>query len=223
MDSVTTGLAILGGRTTRVVTTNSGLVFLEDLSGSGPTGPPGPEGPAGTVDTSQFYTKAQADVLLAFKQHLVVSTAGSGTEVWDSIGQMVRRLVAGSGITLSLDANGNIVVNATGSSSGIPSTIAEFSSSAILLKTPVTASMSLTANTMIANESQCDIVRGNFFLTAGNSAASLLGTTEVSVSCASDQLGLTALRIRNRTNQQGIVVETGTSASELVLINNSGA
>ena len=69
MDSVTTGLSILDGRTTRVVTT-SGLVFLEDLSGSGPqgpAGPAGPEGPAGTVDTTQFYTKSQADILLAFK------------------------------------------------------------------------------------------------------------------------------------------------------------
>ena len=87
MDSVTTGLSILDGRTTRVVTTSSGLVFLqdlsgrrgtgasgrttrvvttnnglvllEDLSGSGPQGPPGPEGPPGTVDTSQLDTMTQ--------------------------------------------------------------------------------------------------------------------------------------------------------------------
>ena len=70
MDSVTTGLSILDGRTTRVVTTSSGLVFLEDLSSNGPQGPPGPtgpEGPAGSVDTSQIYTKSQTDILLAFK------------------------------------------------------------------------------------------------------------------------------------------------------------
>ena len=70
MDSVTTGLSILDGRTTRVVTSNSGNVFLEDLSGSGPqgpTGPSGPAGPAGTVDTSQIYTKTQMDIMRALR------------------------------------------------------------------------------------------------------------------------------------------------------------
>ena len=87
------------------------LVKLEDLSGSGPAGPPGVAGPAGddgTVDYSNIYTKQEVDTRLLFKQQLVSSTSGTGTEVWDS--GMVRRLVAGSGVTLSLDANENIVV-----------------------------------------------------------------------------------------------------------------
>ena len=133
-------------RGTRLRTQN-GLVRLDQLSGSGPQGPAGPSGPAGpagTVYTSQFYTKAQADVLLASKNHLISSTAGSGTEVWDSANNMIRRLVAGTGTTLTLDANGNIVVTATGGSGGIPSTIATFTSSSIIHKEPTTCNRGLT-------------------------------------------------------------------------------
>ena len=112
MDSVTTGLSILDGRTTRAVT-SSGLVFLEDIGGD--------------TDLSGYYTKqevdqrrASIDTQLLFKQHVISSTPGSAMEVWDSTNNLVRRLVAGSNVTLTLDANGNIVLDSTDSSE-IPS------------------------------------------------------------------------------------------------------
>ena len=133
MDSVTTGLSILGGRATRVVSTN-GLVFLEDLSGSGPTGPPRPEGPPGTVDMSQFYTKTQTNGLLAYKQKLLASTSGSGTVLFNN--GLLRRLVAGTIAALSNNSSDDVSTDNAGSSGGIPSTIAEVTSTTIIQKCP---------------------------------------------------------------------------------------
>ena len=68
MQSPTLGLMIWDGNT-RVRTATSGLVRLDQLSGSGPEGqgPPGEkgdQGDPGTVDTSNVYTKLQTDFAL---------------------------------------------------------------------------------------------------------------------------------------------------------------
>ena len=89
------------------VRTANGLVRLDQL-GANP-------------DLSGVYTKSEVDTRLLFKQHVISSTSGTGTEVWDSTANMVRGLVAGTGVTLSLDASGHIIVDSTGSSSGNPS------------------------------------------------------------------------------------------------------
>ena len=85
-DQVAAGLVILDGGIRVRRSDPPSLVRLEDLSGSGPQGPQGadgPLGPPGTVDTSQFYTKAQLDILLAFKTTSYIPPLGW---VW-SVGQ----------------------------------------------------------------------------------------------------------------------------------------
>ena len=73
------GFNVLPG-STRVRTHNSGLVRLDQLSGSGPAGPEGPAGPQGpAVDTSQYYNKATMDIMLGFKEDNIVSTPGTCT------------------------------------------------------------------------------------------------------------------------------------------------
>ena len=153
MDSVTTGLSILDGRTTRVVT-SSGLVFLEDIGGD--------------TDLSGYYTKqeinqrrASIDTQLLFKQHVISSTPstpGSAIEVWDSAASMVRRLVAGTNISLTLDAHGNIIVGSTGSS-GSPSTVATFDATGINLSAVTTAS-TLNAYMITAGIVRCSTSEG---------------------------------------------------------------
>ena len=90
--------------------TENGLVRLDELGGD--------------TDLSGYYNKqeidqqrALVDAQLLFKQHVVSSTPGAAgsTEVWDTATNMVRRLVEGKGVTLSIDANGNIVIDSTGS------------------------------------------------------------------------------------------------------------
>ena len=51
----------------------------------------------------------------------------------------------------------------------------------------------------------------------------ILGTTEASIVCSDDALGLTAVRARNRSNEQGVIVETGTAEADLVLKNSTGS
>ena len=75
MDSTTLGITVLGGDTR--VRTNGQLIRLEDLASTpgppglqgekgdqGIQGEPGQDGADGTVDTSNFYNKAQVDFLL---------------------------------------------------------------------------------------------------------------------------------------------------------------
>ena len=54
---MTTGMRILDGEATLVRNSDGSLVELEDLGG-------------GNTDTSQFYTKGEFDIRLAFEQHL---------------------------------------------------------------------------------------------------------------------------------------------------------
>ena len=133
MDAVTTGLAILDGRTTRVLTSTDGLVLLENLSGSGPAGPAGPAGPPGDpVDTTQFYTKTNTTAILTLKQDNLIHTPGSGTVLFNN--GLLRRLISGTGLTFTLDNNDNIILTATGSGAGgIDPTIATFTASQINL------------------------------------------------------------------------------------------
>ena len=67
MDSITTGLRILDGEATLVQQSDGTLVELEDLGGGG-----------GGVDLTNYYTKGETDIRLAFKQHLLDNTAGTG-------------------------------------------------------------------------------------------------------------------------------------------------
>ena len=72
MDSTTLGITVLGGDTR--VRTNGQLIRLEDLASTpgppglqrekgdqGIQGEPGQDGADGTVDTTNFYNKAQVD------------------------------------------------------------------------------------------------------------------------------------------------------------------
>ena len=71
MDSTVLGIKVLGGDT--FVRSNGQLIRLDQLSGTGPAGPQGEQGPQGatgatgpagqdgTVDTTNFYNKAQVD------------------------------------------------------------------------------------------------------------------------------------------------------------------
>ena len=114
MEVPTLGIAILDGATR--VSTPGGLLRLDELSGSGPQGPARPAGPAGPpgedADTSQFYSKTQTNTLLSFKQNNIASTAGTGTELFNN--GMMRRLVSGTNVTLTIDGNDNIIITAAG-------------------------------------------------------------------------------------------------------------
>ena len=118
MDSVTTGFRVLNGKSTLVRKSDGTLVELEDLSTDN--------------DLSNYYTKGETDIRLAFKQHLLDNTAGSGTTLLAS--NLIRRLVAGNNVTITQDADGNLIIASTGGSSGIPATIATFEANLIELK-----------------------------------------------------------------------------------------
>ena len=205
MDSVTTGLSILDGRTTRVVT-SSGLVFLEDIGGD--------------TDLSGYYTKqevdqrrASIDTQLLFKQHVISSTPGTAMEVWDSTNNLVRRLVAGTNISFTLDANGNIVVNSTGS--GIPSTVATFDATGINLIAVTTAS-TLNAFMITSGTVRCSTYEGI------GSDVSLSGTGSAIVSCT-DTNGTCSVASKCRTGQEGVHVTTNTTNAMMCLQNTTAS
>ena len=85
------GLQILDG-STRVRTSANGLVKLEDIAGE-PT------------DWSNYFTKTEDTNQLLFKQHIIASTPGNAStlQIWDDTSNAVRRLVAGSNVTLTQD------------------------------------------------------------------------------------------------------------------------
>ena len=119
MNSITTGLRVLDGEATLARKSDGTLVQLEDLSTDN--------------DLSNYYTKGETDIRLAFKQHLLDNTVGSGATLLAS--NLIRRLVAGNNVTISQDADGNLIIASTGgSSSGIPASNATFETALITNK-----------------------------------------------------------------------------------------
>ena len=96
----TLGFNTLPGSTR--VRTPSGIVRLDELSGSGPQGPQGDkgdkgdQGDAGTVDSSLFYTKLQTDFALAANR----PSAGlsDGVQTYDSTSNVIRNILGTRGI-----------------------------------------------------------------------------------------------------------------------------
>ena len=133
---------------------SSANVSIDDIiSGSG-------------INLNSYYTKTETDLRLMFKQDNIVTTSGTGTVLFNN--GMLRRLIPGSGTTLTLDSNDNVVIGSTGSSSGIPSTIAEFTSTQITHKVPTTCSLGLTvANTLVTDYLNTGTIRSNYFMGNG--------------------------------------------------------
>ena len=84
---------VLSGNTR--VRTPTGLVRLDELSGSGPAGPAGPAGPpgeTGTVDTSLYYNKLQVDfAIISSKPSASLS---DGAQTYDSNANVIRNISA---------------------------------------------------------------------------------------------------------------------------------
>ena len=94
------GINILPGNTR--ARTPSGLVRLDQLSGSGPQGPQGPPGEkgdtgdTGTVDTSLFYNKLQVDfAILSSKPSAGLS---DGAQTYDAGSNVIRNILGTGGI-----------------------------------------------------------------------------------------------------------------------------
>ena len=106
---------------------SSANVSIDDIiSGSG-------------INLNSYYTKTETDLRLTFKQDNIVTTSGTGTVLFNN--GMLHRLIAGSGTTLTLDSNDNVVIANTGSASGIPSTVATFDANSIIQKCPLYSTM----------------------------------------------------------------------------------
>ena len=188
----TLGFNTLAGNTR--VRTPTGLVRLDQISSgsqgpAGPAGPTGPQGPPGTVDTSQYYNKTQTDFFLALKQNTLDSNVGSGSTLIS--GSTLRRLIGGSNITVTEDADGNIVLTAAGGgSSGIPATIATFEANLIELKVATSCHSGLDVTGGIAADIvQSTEVKANSFSTLSASTVSLNGTQISQLYASSGSLG----------------------------------
>ena len=148
------GTNVLPGNTR--VRTPSGLVRLDQLSGSGPQGPQGPPGEkgdtgdTGTVDSSNYYNKMQVDfAIISSKPSAGLS---DGAQTYDASSNVIRNILGTGGIVTHIfmnpqdpedSRNGALVVNADNvSGGGIDPSIATFQNSsaptAINLKKPVT-------------------------------------------------------------------------------------
>ena len=147
MDSMTTGLRILDGKATLVQKSDGTLVELEDLGGGG----------GGGADLTNYYTKGETDIRLAFKPHLLDNTPGAGNTILAS--NLIRRLRAGDNVTITQDADGNLLLAATGGS-GIPASIATFQSSGIEHKVATTFDAGLTCTGTVTT----DIIKSDSYL-----------------------------------------------------------
>ena len=58
------------------------------------------------INFNNYYTKGETDIRLAFKQHLLDNTSGSGSTILNS--NLIKRLVAGSNVTIAENADGNL-------------------------------------------------------------------------------------------------------------------
>ena len=73
----------------------------------------GEDGQDGTVDTSNFYNKAQVDFLLMMNTPSIGTYPGLGIRVWDDQQDLMRNLVGQNGVSVSLHGDG-IVSSLTG-------------------------------------------------------------------------------------------------------------
>ena len=193
------GFDTLAGNT-RVSTAN-GLVRLDSFAGGG------------AVDA---YTKAQTDALLLFKQNLLDNNVGAGSTLIS--GSTLRRLIGGSNVAITEDADGNLVLTAAGGgSSGIPSTIAEFLSTGITLKVLTTFNQGATCTGTL----ETDVIKSDSYLAKNSSSVQLLGQTEGSIACFADSDGISSIAARNRFGEQGALVTTNSALTDLVLKNNT--
>ena len=94
------GTNVLPGNTR--VRTPSGLVRLDQLSGSGPQGPQGPPGEkgdtgdTGTVDSSNYYNKLQVDfAIISSKPSAGLS---DGAQTYDASSNVIRNILGTGGI-----------------------------------------------------------------------------------------------------------------------------
>ena len=126
MDSTTLGITILDGSTR--IRSNGQLIRLEDLAST--PGPPGPQGeqgiqgiqgPAredgedGTVDTTNYYNKAQVDFLLLTNTPSIGIYPGAGINPWDDAADLMRGLVGQNGVSVSLHADSDrIIIDGSG-------------------------------------------------------------------------------------------------------------
>ena len=209
MDSITTGLRVLNGESTLVRKSDGTLVELEDLASSV------------DVDLSNYYNKQDVDIRLAFKQHLLDNTAGSGSSLLAS--NLIRRLVAGNNVTITQDADGNLIIASTGgSSSGIPATIATFEANLIELKQATSCHLGLDVTGGIAADIiQSAEVKANSFSTLNASTVSLNGTQISQLYASSGSLGSSLVKAQNEFGSQGLEIETNTGVADIVLRNNS--
>ena len=105
-DQVAAGIFVIDGST--FVRTDSGLVRLSELSGSGPQGeqgvqgeqwPPGDkgdQGDPGVVNLDNVYTRAQVE--LALMANKPTSDMSTGAKVYDSTTNTIRNIVGQNGL-----------------------------------------------------------------------------------------------------------------------------
>ena len=192
-------MRILDGETTLVQKSDGTLVELEDSGGGG-----------GGVDLTNYYTKGETDIRLAFKQHLLDNTPGAGNTILAS--NLIRRLRAGDNVTITQDADGNLLLAATGGSC-IPASIATFQSSGIEHKVATTFDAGLTCTGTVTT----DIIKSDSYLAKNSATVQLLGQTEGSVACFADTNGVSSVSARNRYSEQGCVVAVNSASCDLVL------
>ena len=185
------GTNVLAGNTR--VRTASGLVRLDQLSGSGPQGPPGEKGDTGdtgTVDTTLFYTKLQTDFALAANRPS--AGLGDGAQTYDSSSNVIRNILGTGGVVTHIfhnptdpedSRNGALVVNGDGVS-GIDPNVATFEDSmaltAISLKKPTTCSLGLdVVNGLIVDQVQATQITTGSLTSSGGSIVGNYGVSGV--------------------------------------------
>ena len=134
------GTNVLPGNTR--VRTPSGLVRLDQLSGSGPQGPQGPPGEkgdtgdTGTVDSSNYYNKLQVDfAIISSKPSAGLS---DGAQTLDSSTNVIRNILGTGGIVTHIfmnhqdpldSRNGALMINGSGVGGSIDPNVATFEDS----------------------------------------------------------------------------------------------
>ena len=165
------GFNTLAGNT-RVSTAN-GLVRLDSCAGGG------------GVDA---YTKAESDTLLLCKQNVLDNNVGAGSTLIS--GSTLRRIVGSSSVTISQDSDGNLVLTASGSSSGIPATIATFQSTGIEHKVASTFSQGAA----VTGTLESDIIKSDAYLAQITQRFSCWGQQKAALFASQTQMALAALQ-----------------------------